>query len=150
VSDPFAEFYQGPHWARAISVVLVDDSPLAMTALVRWLRKHLPLHVVGEAEDGLKGLDLICRLQPDLVITDLQMPGLDGLELVERLRLNYSHMRLIVASSDESPAMVEASLRFGANAFIAKNRLPVELAATVARLFPQVAEAATPCNAEAF
>jgi DNA-binding NarL/FixJ family response regulator len=147
VSDPFSEFYQGPHWARAISVVLVDDSPLAMAALVRWLHKHLPLHIVGEAEDGLKGLDLISRLQPDLVITDLQMPGLDGLELVERLRLNYPQMRLIVASSDETPAILDASLRRGANAFIPKNRLPEELAATLLRLFPQAVEAATTCNA---
>ena len=147
MSDPFAEFYQGPHWARAISVVLVDDSALALAALVRWLHKFLPLQIVGEAEDGLKGLNLISRLQPDLVITDLQMPGLDGLELVERLRLNYPQMRLIVTSSDGSPMTHDASLRFGANAFIPKSRLPEELPATLLRLFPQVAEAATPCNA---
>jgi DNA-binding NarL/FixJ family response regulator len=63
------------------------------------------------------------------------------------LRLNYPQMRLIVASSDETPAILDASLRRGANAFIPKNRLPEELAATLSRLFPQAVEAATTCNA---
>ena len=142
MSAPIAKSHQSPDWAGRISVVLVDDSAVAMTALVRWLHNHLPLQITGQAEDGLHGFELVSRLQPDLVISDLQMPGLDGFELVERLRRNFPRMRLILVSFDESPTLRSSSLRHGADAFIPKSRLPEELPGLLTRLFPQVTEVA--------
>jgi len=142
MSAPIAKSHQSPDWAGRISVVLVDDSAVAMTSMVRWLHNHLPLHITGQAEDGLHGFELVSRLQPDLVISDLQMPGLDGFELVERLRRNFPRMRLILVSFDESPTLRSSSLRHGADAFIPKSRLPEELPGLLTRLFPQVTEVA--------
>ena len=126
--------------------MLVDDSDLALASLGLWLRRHLPLNVLGQASDGQEGLELVCRLQPDLVITDLRMPRLDGFRLVETLRQRFPAMKLIIASSDETTAIHVASLQRGADAFIPKNRLPEELPAVITHLFPKAAETTATCN----
>jgi DNA-binding NarL/FixJ family response regulator len=149
---------------RKIRVVLVDDSPLVRASLGRLLRGFLPLQIAGQAENGLHGFTLAAQLQPDLVITDLHMPGLAGFQLVELLRYNYPAMRSIITSPQEpsfagfqlvellrqnypamksiiisahdGPTLRAASLQHGADAFITKQRLPEELPALLARLFP--------------
>jgi DNA-binding NarL/FixJ family response regulator len=111
-----------------------------MTLWCRDLPKALPLQVVGEAADGREGLALATRLQPDLVITDVHMPGIAGLELVELLRVKYPAMRSIVTSTDDAPTLRAASLRHGADAFVAKGRLLEELPLILKRLFVNSAE----------
>lgn len=125
--------------------MLVDDSELALASLTRWMRKYLPLQVLGQAADGQQGYDLACALRPDLVITDLNMPRLDGFRLAEMLRQEYPEMKLIITSSDESPTVIAASRRRGADAFIPKFRLPEELAGAIRRLFPRLAEIGATC-----
>lgn len=68
-------------------VVIIDDEPWTRDVILRLGRwSELGLEVVGEASDGKTGLALVQRLCPDVVITDVKMPGIDGIELVERLR----------------------------------------------------------------
>lgn len=125
--------------ARAIRVVIVDDSPTASAALVKLLQELPALQVAGRAEDGLQGFALAADLRPDLVITDLRMPRLDGFQLVELLRNNYPAIRSIVVSAHDGPTLQAVSLRRGADAFISKERLPNELPAVLDRLFPETA-----------
>src|SRR5512147_1413275 len=82
----------------AISVVLVDDSASARIMLARLLAPFLHVRIAGAAENGSDGFALASRLQPDLVIADLQMPGLNGLQLVQQLRQNYPAMRSLITS----------------------------------------------------
>ena len=82
--------------ARKVRVVLVDDSSLVRGALARLLTRHYGVRVAGQAENGADGFAMAARLQPDLVITHFQMPGLDGLELVGMLRQEYPAMRSIL------------------------------------------------------
>jgi DNA-binding NarL/FixJ family response regulator len=126
-----------------ISVVVVDDSAPARTMLARLLAPYLHVQLAGQAENGPDGFALASRLQPDLVITDLQMPGLNGLQLVERLRQQYPAMRSLITSVYDSPICQAASLRHGADAFISKRRLLDEFPRLLSRLFPNAAEPAT-------
>jgi two-component system, response regulator YesN len=144
MNNRFAKAHGKSDTASRITVILVDDSALAITALRTWLGKHLPLRVVGQAADGLDGFELASRLRPDLVITDLRMPRCDGLMLVQRLHETFPAMKLIIASSDDGPAIQAASRQRGADAFIPKNRLAEDLADAVSRLFPQTDENTAP------
>jgi two-component system, response regulator YesN len=110
--------------------------------LARLLAPYLHIRITGQAENGPEGLALASRLQPDLVITDLQMPGLNGLQLVERLRHLYPAMRSLVTSVYDSPTCQAASVRHGADAFIGKRRLLEEFPRLLASLFPDAAEPA--------
>jgi DNA-binding NarL/FixJ family response regulator len=129
---------------RKVSVVVVDDSAPARTMLARLLAPYLHIHIAGQAESGPEGLALASLLQPDLIITDLQMPGLNGLQLVERLRQTHPAMRSLVTSVHDSPTCQAASLRHGADAFISKRRLFDEFPQLLTALFPDAAETATP------
>jgi DNA-binding NarL/FixJ family response regulator len=126
-----------------ISVVLVDDSAPARTMLARLLAPYLHIRIAGQAENGAEGLALASRLQPDLVITDLQMPGLNGLQLVELLRRDYPRMHSLITSVYDSATCHAASLRHGADAFIGKRRLHEEFPGLLERLFPDAAQPAT-------
>ena len=101
-----------------------------------------PIEVVGVAENGLRGFALAEQLQPDLVITDLQMPQVDGFQLVELLRQNYPAIRSILISARDGPLLEASSLQHGANAFISKSNLPEELPLLVTRLFCDLAQPA--------
>jgi len=114
-----------------------------MTFLVHVLETFPRIQIAGQAGDGLDGLALAARVQPDLVITDLQMPGLDGFRLVQLLRRTYPAIRSIITSDYDSPTCHAASLRHGADAFISKRCLLNEFAQQLNRLFPETAESLT-------
>ncbi len=125
--------------ARKIRVLVVDDSDFARSSLVRWLASCGRLHIAGQAKNGLEGYALAAQLRPDLVVTDLQMPGATGLTLAELLRENYPAMRIVVMSAHDGPTLQARSQRHGADAFIPKQRLTDELPLLLDRLFPDTA-----------
>ena len=88
-------------------------------------RAHL--HVVGEAGDGLKAITLVERLQPDLLVLDLMMPGLGGMEVNETRRKSSPDMRIVVLSMHSNEAYVVKALRLGANAYVLKESLAADL-----------------------
>jgi DNA-binding NarL/FixJ family response regulator len=117
-------------------VLLVDDCASALSALGNLLGFYGHLRIAGQAENGRDGLALAERLQPDLVITDLDMPTLNGLQLVELLRQRHPTIKSIIISALDCPAFEATSLRHGADGFIAKQRLAGELPHLLSRLFP--------------
>ena len=125
--------------ARPLRVVVVDDSGLSRQALAGLLGRFSGIHLAGQAENGREGFDLAARLQPDLVITDLHMPELDGLQLVKLLRDTYPEMRSLLMSSHDGPTIEAISRRYGADGFLAKQRLPGELSEFLAGVFPETA-----------
>jgi len=127
-----------------IRVVLVDDSAPARTMLARLLAPYFQIRIAGQAENGSDGLALAASLRPDLVITDLQMPGLNGLQLVELLRQRYPAMRSLITSVNDGPICRAVSLKHGADAFISKPRLLEEFPHLLTRLFPGCAKPSIP------
>jgi len=111
------------------TVLVVDDSRLDRTRAGGILRKAG--HEVAFAANGREALDHLAGSPPDVVVTDLQMPELDGLELVEAVRLRYPHIPVILMTAHGSEEIAVRALQKGAASYVPKRSLAQDLAPTV-------------------
>jgi DNA-binding NarL/FixJ family response regulator len=109
------------------SIVLVDDDPLVRVGLRAVLDAEDDLTVVGEAGDGLEGVLMVRDLEPDLVIMDIRMPNLDGLEATRRITSRDDAPRVLVLTTFELDEYVYEALQGGASGFLLKRVPPAEL-----------------------
>lgn len=130
--------------SRVIRVVIVDDSPVARLALTGLLSKQPRVELIGDAASGPEGWLLAAQQRPDLVVTDLDMPGFDGLELARRLRRAHPQIKTILTSVHAGPTFPAVSRQHGAEAFIPKEHLARELPALLEQLFPPVNDSTPP------
>ena len=110
-----------------IRILLADDHTLVRAGLRKLLESMPQVEVVGETDDGKKVLALAQELQPDLVLMDISMPGLTGLEATARLRKAWPKMRVLVLSMHQNEEYVRQALRNGAAAYLLKDAAPQEL-----------------------
>ena len=110
-----------------VRVVLADDHTLVRAGLCKLLEAVPNLTVVGEAQDGLELLSLVDKLQPDLVLMDIAMPGLNGLEATARVTRGWPNIRVLVLSMHQSEEYVRQALRSGAAGYLLKDAAPLEL-----------------------
>lgn len=103
-----------------VSVLLADDHPLILRGLVNLFNGCADLHVVGEEFDGPGTLDAINRIQPNILVMDLMMPGMSGMELIRRAALVRPDMGIVVLSMHANIAYVWEALRNGARAYVLK------------------------------
>jgi len=110
----------------SIRVVVADDQDLVRTGLVMILGARPELEVVGEAADGLAALDLATRLRPDVLLVDIRMPGLDGVEVTRRLAGPdvTDPMAVVVITTFDLDEYVLGALRAGARGFLLKDAGP--------------------------
>ena len=110
----------------SIRVVVADDQDLVRTGLVMILGGQPDLEVVGEAADGLAALDLATRLRPDVLLVDIRMPGLDGVEVTRRLAGPdvTDPMAVVVITTFDLDEYVLGALRAGARGFLLKDAGP--------------------------
>ena len=120
--------------ARPLKVLLVDDSTLIRVRLRRLIANIPRVEIVGEAADGAEGLAYIAATQPDLVILDLQMPGLDGLEMLRRL--GTPRPTVAVLTNYATPAYRRRALDLGADYVFDKSTEFNQLCDVVAALPP--------------
>ena len=132
-----------------VRVILADDHTLVRAGIRRILESQPEFEVVAEAADGVAALAAIDRYGADVLVLDLSLPGLGGLDLLRRIGLHWPALRVLVFTMHDSAAMVAQCLRLGAAGFITKSSAPellVEAVRRVARgevaLSPDVAEAA--------
>jgi len=111
-----------------ITVLLVDDHRVVREGLRAFLDVQGDLEVVGEAADGRTAVEMATRLGPDVVLLDLKMPGMDGLEVLRELAGVGAAARVIVLTSYTDPASVVPALRAGAAGFLDKDVDPAALA----------------------
>ncbi|MEJ7726884.1 MAG: response regulator transcription factor, partial [Actinomycetes bacterium] len=111
-----------------ITVLLVDDHRVVREGLRAFLDVQGDLEVIGEAADGRTAVEMATRLGPDVVLLDLKMPGMDGLEVLRELAGVGAAARVIVLTSYTDPASVVPALRAGAAGFLDKDVDPVALA----------------------
>ncbi len=102
-------------------LVLADDHQIVRQGLRALLAAEPDLDVVGEAADGLAVVSLVERLRPDVLIVDLMMPGLSGLEVTRQVRQRSPHTQVIILSMHASEAYVFEALRNGAAAYVLKD-----------------------------
>ena len=110
-----------------ISVLVVDDHAVVRQGLRTFLELQEDIAVVGEAADGAGALEAVARLQPDVVLMDLVMPGLDGVSAIERLRVLAPVTRVIVLTSFLDEDKVLPAVRAGAAGYLLKDVQPAEL-----------------------
>ncbi|WP_062213458.1 response regulator transcription factor [Streptomyces sp. NBRC 109706] len=116
-----------------LTLLLVDDDELTRTGLHALLSAQPDLTVVGEAADGAESLPLVERLRPDVVLMDVRMPRMDGIEATRRLRAADDPPKIIVITTFESDDYIYDALRAGADGFLLK-RAPVRQIAQAVRL----------------
>jgi two-component system, NarL family, response regulator LiaR len=127
---------------RRLKLLLADDHPLMFEAISLALENEPDLEIVGCAETGSQVLPLVQQTQPDVVVLDLKMPGVDGLKCLELIRERFPEVGTAVLSGIDSDETIEAALRAGANAFISKSVDPAALADALRRAATEpVAEA---------
>jgi glucose-1-phosphate adenylyltransferase len=101
-------------------ILLVDDSPHFIESAERFLSEELGITVVGSALSGQDALEQISRLQPDLVLMDVAMPGMDGLETTQQIKAMPSPPRVIILTLYDTPKYREAAQQAGADGFVPK------------------------------
>jgi DNA-binding NarL/FixJ family response regulator len=115
----------------AISVALVDDEAMIRVGLRLVLMGEPDIEVVGEASDGVEALDLVARTRPDVVLIDVRMPRMDGLEASRRLVRDHPESKVIVLTTFDEDAHVAAALRAGVSGFLLKVAPPEHLVEAV-------------------
>lgn len=121
---------------RPIRTLVVDDSNLVRTMLTDFLRALPGIEVIGAATDGKDALKVLEHRSADLVVMDLQMPVMDGLETMQRIREQHPVARVLLMSMSCTAAMKARVLEAGADAFISKEDIHEKLVEAIARLFP--------------
>src|SRR5687768_815187 len=101
-----------------ITIVLADDHALIREGLRAVLDSQPDCSVIGEASDGLEVVDLVAQLQPDVLIVDLMLPGLGGLEVIRQVRRRVPQTQVVVLSMHANEAYVLTALRYGATAYV--------------------------------
>ncbi len=112
-----------------IRVVVVDDQELVRAGIVFMLRSHDEIDVAGETGDGEEAVALVTSTAPDVVLMDVRMPRVDGIEVTRRILADprCAHTRVIVLTAVDDDATVLRALRAGASGFLLKNTPPVKM-----------------------
>jgi DNA-binding NarL/FixJ family response regulator len=131
-----------------IRVLLVDDQPLVRAGLRRILEVDERLVVIGEAEDGQRAVEQARALRPDVILMDIRMPIVDGIEATRRIAEADLPARVVMLTTFGLDELVVASLRAGASGFVLKEALPEEIVEAIhvvakggALIAPQVTRA---------
>jgi hemolysin D len=142
---------QNSHFAqeviRKIRILIVDDQNLICTLLPIALKTELDLEVVGTANDGATALELAAKLEPDIALVDIEMPGMDGIETTRKFCESFPSTRVVILSSRDQEEYVEKAFDAGAKGYLLKDTSPEELARAIRfrnyvhfsqGLFPQI------------
>ncbi len=112
--------------SNSIRVVLADDHVFVRDGIKSILETEGNIEVVGEATDGLEAIQAVADFQPDLLILDIRMPNLTGIEVVENLRSQKNNVKIVMLSMHESEEYVLKSLKAGADGYLLKGSSKIE------------------------
>jgi DNA-binding NarL/FixJ family response regulator len=112
-------------------ILLVDDQSLVRMGFRLVLESAPDLEVVGEAADGRTAIDQVAALRPDVVLMDVRMPGVDGIEATRRIVAEHPAVRVLILTTFDVDEHAFAALRAGASGFLLKDATPAELASAV-------------------
>ncbi len=120
-----------PETTRPISVVIVDDHPILRNGVLRLLQEHSSIDVVGEAETAEDALLRVERLRPDVVLLDIDMPGMGGIEGTRRILERHPETRIVMLSMHAEPGMAKHAFDAGAMGYVVKTAADAELVTAV-------------------
>ncbi|WP_408581800.1 two-component system response regulator NarL [Proteus mirabilis] len=117
--------------ADKATILLIDDHPMLRNGVKQLLSLDTTLTVVGEAGDGIQGVKLAEELDPDLILLDLNMPGMNGFETLDQLRLRSLSGRIVVFNVSNYSDDLITALKRGADGYLLKDMEPEELLAAL-------------------
>lgn len=120
--------------ARTITVVLAEDQAMVRGALATLLELHPEIRVTGQAPNGREALKLVQALRPDVLVTDIEMPEMTGLELAAMLKQAESKTKVVILTTFARPGYLCRALDGGARGYLLKDRPASELAEAVRRV----------------
>lgn len=109
-----------PSTARQANIMIVDDHPIVRHGLVQLINQEPDLDVVAEAENARSAMTAVKEHQPDLVVVDLTLKDIGGMELIKQLRSNYEELPILVLSMHDENLYAERVLRAGAGGYVMK------------------------------
>ena len=116
---------------KKIRVVLADDHPIVRKGIFNLLDKENDIDVIGEASDGEEAIQLANRLKPDILLLDMEMPGLGGIDVAKRLRKNNSPVKILVLSAYNDKQYILELLDLGATGYLTKDEAPTTIVQAV-------------------
>ncbi|WP_263997957.1 response regulator [Mycobacterium yunnanensis] len=125
--------FRGRGAVTAISVLIVDDQRLVRAGLRMLCESTADLEVVGEAADGVQAVRLALELAPDVILMDLRMPGMDGIEATRLVTSSRPESKVLALTTFDDDAHLYPALAAGATAFLVKDTSPAELVDAIRR-----------------
>lgn len=113
---------------NTIRILIVDDQNLIRETIQMYLERETDLEVIGYAENGTQALEQIEKLTPDVIILDLEMPGMDGLTTLQIIRDRFDNNTILVLSSHDDPDSINKAIEAGAKGYLTKGTPAKELA----------------------
>src|SRR5512144_2813423 len=104
-----------------IRILLVDDQPLFRRAIATLIQEQPEFTVVGEAADGVEAIEMATALSPDLIVMDIEMPVMNGIEAVRILRDRMPAVKIVVLTVSESEGYLFEAIRYGAHGYLLKD-----------------------------
>ena len=114
-----------------IRILVADDHPVVRDGIVSIIEVEKDMRVVGQAEDGMKAVELAEKLLPDIVLLDLRMPRLDGLDAIAQIQSRRGPSKVVVLTTFESEQDVHVSLKAGARGYLLKDTCRQTLLETI-------------------
>lgn len=134
----FSSLIHKPHYYKGVPVpvriLLVDDDQAFRSLLRRLLEKERDFSMVAEAGDGLEALELVRKLLPDIVLMDLAMPRLNGLESTQTIKAERPETKVIIFTQYQEDAYRQAAAEYGADAFLPKTTRLADLLTVIRQL----------------
>lgn len=119
---------------KRITVLLVDDHPVVRTGYRRLFESTTDIRVIAEADNGETGYALYQEIKPDVVILDLNMAGIGGMEALRRIRARDPDARILIFSMYSNETMVQRVLQMGANGYLTKQGSPEQMIEAVRQI----------------
>ena len=117
--------------AKKTTIVLVDDHAVVRAGVRRLLEQEPLFEVIGEADSGEKAYQIFGELKPDVMVMDLSMPGMGGLESIRRILMRYEKAKILVLSMHEDLSFANQALKLGAKGYLIKNALADDLVKSI-------------------
>jgi DNA-binding NarL/FixJ family response regulator len=117
--------------SKKVNIVLVDDHAVVRAGVKRLLEQETSFDVIGEAESGEKAYQLFNELKPDVMVMDLSMPGMGGLEAIRRILMRHERAKILVLSMHEDLSFANQALKLGAKGYLIKNALADDLVKSI-------------------
>ena len=119
---------------RLTRIVIADDHPMMLDGTRGALERCEDFEIVGEAHSGSEVLPVVGRTDPDVVLLDMRMPGMDGLACLERIRQRHPQVKVVMLSAINEPEQITAALKRGASGYIVKSVNPLDLPAALRQI----------------